>query len=129
MCPGRHTWNTEALERIAAAEELDIAPRRGDGSLREPPTVRVVRDGDELYVRSWHGTRGTWWKTARTSNAGHITAGAEEADVTFTPESDPVVNDRVDAAYRAEYGHYSGYVEPMIAEQARATTLRVGPQC
>ncbi|MEU6251340.1 DUF2255 family protein [Streptomyces sp. NPDC047043] len=123
-----NTWNTETLERIAAAEELEIAPRRGDGSLREPTTIWVVREGDELYVRSWRGTRGTWWNTARTSNAGHITAGGEEADVTFTVESDPALNDRVDAAYRAKYGHYSGYVKPMIGEQARATTLRLTPQ-
>ncbi|MER7841333.1 DUF2255 family protein [Streptomyces sp. NPDC096040] len=34
----------------------------------------------------------------------------------------------MDAAYRAKYGHYTGYVEPMTAEQARATTLSLTPQ-
>ncbi|MFJ8025483.1 DUF2255 family protein [Streptomyces sp. NPDC096311] len=38
------------------------------------------------------------------------------------------VNTRVDAAYEAKYGRYTGYVEPMVADQARATTLRLTPQ-
>lgn len=122
------TWSTETLERISAAEELRIAPRRDDGSLREPTTIWVVRDGDELYVRSWRGTRGAWWNTAHSSHTGHIAAGGVDADVAFTPEDDPAVNERVDAAYRAKYGRYSEYVEPMVGEQARATTLRLTPR-
>ncbi|MDN3060440.1 DUF2255 family protein [Streptomyces hygroscopicus] len=83
---------------------------------------------DELYVRSWRGTGGTWWKTAQATHTGHIAAGGVEADVTFAPVGDPAVNDRVDAAYQTKYGHYSGYVEPMVGEQARATTLRLAPR-
>ena len=37
------------------------------------------------------------------------------------------VNDAVDAALRQKYGRYTGYIEPMIAPQARATTLRLLP--
>ncbi|MEU1664015.1 DUF2255 family protein [Streptomyces sparsogenes] len=122
------TWIPETLQRIADADELHIAPRRADGTLRTPTTIWVVRDGDDLYVRSWRGAAGTWWNTARASRTGHISAGGVEADVTFTPVGDPVVNDRVDGAYRAKYGRYSGYVEPMVAEPARATTLRLSPQ-
>ncbi|CAM5721677.1 MULTISPECIES: DUF2255 family protein [Streptomyces] len=123
-----NTWNTQALRKVAGAEELHIAPRRDDGSLREPTTIWVVADGDNLYVRSWRGTSGAWWNTARISRAGHIRAGGIDADVTFTPVDDPAVNDRVDAAYQTKYGRYTGYVEPMISEQARATTLRLHPQ-
>ncbi|NUQ99818.1 MAG: DUF2255 family protein [Streptomyces sp.] len=122
------TWNARTLERIAAAEELHIAPRRGDGTLREATTIWVVRDGDDLYVRSWRGTTGSWWNTAQDSHTGHIAAGGAEADVTFAAVGDPAVNDRVDAAYRAKYGRYTSYVEPMVADRARATTLRLTPQ-
>lgn len=87
-----------------------------------------MRDGDDLYVRSWRGPAGTWWTTARPSRTGHISAGGVEADVTFAPVGDPAVNDGVDGAYRAKYGRYSGYVEPMVAEPARATTLRLSPR-
>ncbi len=33
-------WTSDELEKIGEAEELRIAPRRRDGSLRTPPTVR-----------------------------------------------------------------------------------------
>jgi hypothetical protein len=122
------TWNSQTLQRIADAEELRIAPRRSDGSLRTPTTIWVVRDGDGLCVRSWRGKGGAWWNTARSSGTGRIAADGVEADVMLTPVSDPALNDRVDAAYRAKYGRYTGYVERMVAEQARATTLRLTPQ-
>ena len=38
------------------------------------------------------------------------------------------VGDVVDAAYREKYGRYPSYVEPMVAPQARATTLKLVPQ-
>ncbi|MFC9056716.1 DUF2255 family protein [Streptomyces sp. NPDC057074] len=122
------TWTPHALEQLAAADELHIAPRRDDGSLRKPTTIWVVTDGDQVFVRSWRGTDGAWWKTARATSTGHVSADGIDTDVTFTPVTDPAANDRVDDAYRAKYGHYTGYVEPMTAEQARATTLRVTPQ-
>ena len=34
----------------------------------------------------------------------------------------------VEAACREKYGRYTGYVEPMVAPQARATTLRLVPR-
>ena len=48
-------WTNNELNRIGAAEELNIASRRRDGTLRSPVTVWVIRVGDELYVRSVNG--------------------------------------------------------------------------
>lgn len=39
------TRTDKELERIATADELDIAPQRSDGSMRRPTTIWVVRDG------------------------------------------------------------------------------------
>jgi hypothetical protein len=41
-------WTNEELTRIGTAEELQIAPRRRDGTLRIPRTIWVVRHGDDL---------------------------------------------------------------------------------
>ncbi|MCL2730006.1 MAG: DUF2255 family protein [Actinomycetia bacterium] len=121
------TWTTDQLDRIAAAEELRIAPRREDGTLRNPTTIWVVREGDALYVRSWRGTGGVWWTTAHDTRSGRVSAGGVTVDVAFAPEPSQAVNDRVDAAYQGKYGRYTDYVAPMVAEPARATTLRVTP--
>ncbi|MBV8940522.1 MAG: DUF2255 family protein [Solirubrobacterales bacterium] len=119
-------WSAEELDRIASADELQIAPRRSDGSLRPPLPIWVVRVGDELFVRSWRGTTGSWYRTALASHAGHISAGGIEKGVALE-EAGEDVGDAVDAAYRQKYGRRSGYVEPMIAPPARATTLKLVP--
>ena len=46
------TWTNDELAKIGAAEELEIASLRRDGTLRNPVTIWVVRVGDDLCVRS-----------------------------------------------------------------------------
>jgi hypothetical protein len=123
------TWTSDELDRIATADELRIAPLRGDGTPRSPVPIWVVRDGDDLYVRSYRGRGGSWFRAARANGEGHIRAAGVDKDVAFVEEADPGVNDRVDAAYRTKYGRYSAtYVDPMVAPDARATTLRLVPR-
>jgi hypothetical protein len=117
----------DELARIGAADELRIAPRRANGTLRRPLPIWVVRVGDELYVRSWRGDDGSWYRAAQTSGEGHVSAGGVERDVAYVPAGEEV-NDAVDDAYRQKYGRYTGYIEPRIAPQARATTLRLVPR-
>lgn len=121
------TWTNDELDRIAAADELEMAPRRDDGTLRGPVPVWVVRDGDELYVRSFRGTDGGWWRTARAGHEGHIRSGGVDKDVAFVQVADSEVDDRVDTAYRTKYGRFGdAYVAPLVA--ARSTTLRLVPR-
>lgn len=121
------TWTSDELDHIAKADELEMAPLRDNGTLRKPVPIWVVRDGDDLYVRSFRGTDGGWWRTARASHAGHVRSGGVDKDVAFVEVPDPETNDRVDAAYRSKYGRFGGaYVDPMVA--ARSTTLRLVPR-
>nr|MDQ3825136.1 DUF2255 family protein [Actinomycetota bacterium] len=57
-------WTAKELDVIGAADGLDIAPARPDGSLHPYTTIWVVRVGDELYVRSYRGRRGSWFRHA-----------------------------------------------------------------
>ena len=121
------TWSNDELDTIGRADELQIAPRRRDGMLRTPVTIWVVRVGDDLYVRSWRGRGGSWFRGAQARHEGRIWAGGVEQDVTFVEETDPGINDQIDAAYRAKYRRAASYVPPMISPEARATTLRLVP--
>lgn len=122
------TWSKDELDTIAAAEELEVAPARGDGTLRRPTTVWVVRLGDDLYVRSWRGPTGRWFRDAQQTHEGHIRAGGVDKDVTFV-DADETLNDQIDAAYRTKYRRYAdSYVPPMLSPQARATTLKLVPR-
>ena len=111
-------WTANELDSIGAAEELQIAPRRSDGTLLRARPIWVVRVGDELYVRSWRGAGGNWYRAARGAGEGRISAAGVERDVSYVP-ADVEVNDAVDAAYREKYGRYPSYVEPMFASMRR----------
>ncbi len=122
-------WTSEELSKIGAAEELEIAPRRRDGTLRNPVTIWVVRVGDDLYVRSYKGRGGAWYRGAQVRHEGRIRAGGVEKDVTFVDETEPRINDQIDAAYRTKYCRYAdSYVPPMLSPEARATTLKLVPR-
>jgi hypothetical protein len=123
------TWTPEELSRIEHADELEIAPLRGDGTARTPTPVWVVRDGDDLYVRAYHGRTSTWFRAATAHRQGHIRSGGIDKDVTFVEDADPALNIRLDTAYRTKYGRYgSTYVDPMVADHARAATLKLLPR-
>jgi hypothetical protein len=125
------TWTSDELNKIGTAEELRIAPRRRDGTLRIPVTIWVVRVGDDLYVRSWRGRTAAWYRGTKVCHEGHIWAGGIEKDVTFVEvaEADHDLHDQIDAAYRTKYRrHGAQYVNPMVAPEARAATLKLVPR-
>jgi hypothetical protein len=122
------TWTSDELSRIGAADELEIAPRRRDGSLRKPVPIWVVRVGDDLYVRAAHGPGSGWHRVARTSREGRVQAGGVEKDVTIEG-ADGAVHGKVDAAYRTKYRRYAAsIVDGITNAQARSTTLRLVPR-
>ena len=121
-------WPSDELSKIAAVEELDIAPLRPDGTLRKPVPIWVVRNGDDLYVRSYKGQNGAWFRVAQRTQQARIRADGVEKDVTFA-EADHALDDQIDAAYRAKYQRYAATsVPPMLTPQARATTLKLVPR-
>ena len=121
-------WTAQELAEIDRHDELDVAPRRSDGSLARPRTVWAVRVDDDVYVRSVNGSDGAWYRTTRARHEGHVTSGSVDRDVTFTDvENADGLEERVDAAYRAKYARYSGPVASITAARARTTTMRLTP--
>jgi hypothetical protein len=121
-------WTTDELPRVAAAEELELASIRPDGTLRKPVTIWVVRDGDSLYVRSVKGPTATWFRGAQERHEGRIKAAGVEKDVTFV-EAEHDADDEVDAAYRAKYRRYAGNIlNSVLTPQARSTTIKLVPR-
>jgi hypothetical protein len=121
-------WPSEELEKIAAADELQLASARPDGRLRKPVTIWVVRLGDDVYVRSVNGRTSHWFRSTEDRHEGHIRAGGVDKDVRFVEAGDDV-NDEIEAAYRTKYGHYgASYVDPLFTPGAKAATLELVPR-
>jgi hypothetical protein len=121
------TWPPDELDKIATADELEIASLRGDGTLGKRVTIWVVPYKDDLYVRSWKGETAAWFRAAQRRRKGRVWAGGIERDVTFV-NADHDLDDAIDAVYRDKYRHYSAsFVEPMVSPEARATTIKLVP--
>ncbi len=122
-------WTNSEIDRVGAAEELEIASLRQDGTLRKSRTIWVVRVGDELYVRSVNGRGSDWFRGVLTRHAGRIQAGGVEKDVSFVEMNDPALQDQIDAAYREKYRRQpKEYVDACVTPQARAATLKLVPR-
>jgi hypothetical protein len=120
-------WTSDELDTIGAAEELDLAPARRDGTLRTPVTVWVARIGDDLYVRSVKGRESSWFRGAQTRHEARIRADGVEKDVDLVETDD--LNDELDAAYRTKYGsRYPGIVPSIVTPEARAATFKLLPR-
>ncbi len=120
-------WTSDELNKVGAAEELRLASRRSDGTLRNPVTIWVVRLGDDLYVRCVNGRSGAWFKGTQTRREGHIRAGGVDKDVSFI-DADPGLNDQIDAAYRLKYRRYAAnIVNSILTPPARSSTIRLAP--
>jgi len=122
------TWTPDDLERIGAADELEIASRRPDGSLGRYVTIWVVRIGDDIYVRSAFGPDAGWFARAVRSGTGRIRAGGVERDVDFE-RTVSVDDEAVDAEYHRKYDHYGHrLVDPVVGPEPASLTLRLLPR-
>jgi hypothetical protein len=123
------SWTRDELDRIGKADELQIVTLRHDGTPRKPVTIWVVRQGDDVYVRSGYGDRAAWYRGTQRHRDGHIKAGGVDKDVRFEQADDPALNDMIDAAYRSKYLHHGAqWVDPMVAAEARTTTIKLVPR-
>lgn len=121
-------WTADELDRLGGSEELQITTSRPDGFPRRWTPIWVVRVGDDLYVRSYRGAAGGWFRHATADGHARIRAGGVDRDVTVeTPPA--TTGSAIDGAYRAKYARYGDtYLQPMLNSQAAAATLRLVPR-
>src|SRR5581483_1289009 len=121
-------WPKDELEKIVSADDLHIAPFRGDGVTYGTPTWiwSVAVDG-ALYVRAYNGPTSRWYQAALRQKAGRITAVGMTREVVFEPVREKALNDRIDEAYRTKYRR-SSYLSSMIGARARSATVSVTPE-
>jgi hypothetical protein len=122
-------WTRDQLDRIASADELNVASLRRDGMLGDSRTIWVVRVGDDLYVRSVNGRTSGWFRGTQVRREGRIRAGGVEQDVSFVQVDDSDLADRIDDEYRTKYERYAAnIVGHTVTAEARSATLKLVPR-
>lgn len=119
-------WTPSELSRIAASDDLYIAPLREDRKTHGTPTwIWSVVVAGHLYVRAYNGKASRWYQAAIQQGGGHIFVAGEKMDVHFVA-AHGAIDDEVDAAYRLKYVK-SSYLGSMLSERVRATTINILP--
>ncbi|WP_435742942.1 DUF2255 family protein [Microbacterium sp. PMB16] len=120
-------WSATDIRRIAATDDLHIAPFRADGTTYGTLTwIWSVVVDDRLFVRAWNGTNSRWYKSAMSQRSGRISAAESLFEVDFAP-AEASVRDAVDAAYRNKYAG-SSYLPPMLKAGPQAATVEITPR-
>jgi hypothetical protein len=124
-------WTPEQLDRVGRSEELEIATRRADGTVRRWVPIWVVAVGGQVYVRTWYRRTTGWFGQVLTEPRARIRVPGLEAGVVVADvgEAPGELRARVDEAYRAKYGRYGpSTVGQMVSDAAAAATLRLTPE-
>jgi len=112
------------INKIAAEDDLHIAPYRDDGKTYGTLTwIWSVSVDGNLYVRAYHGIKSRWYQAAIKQKAGKITAAGMTKLVKFKPVSGEI-NNRIDEKYKIKYKG-SPFVKGMTSEKVREATIRI----
>lgn len=123
-------WSAEELERLSQADELQIAARRVDGSLRRWVTIWAVCSGGQVYVRTWYRRDSGWFAHVLDARRARIRVPGLELDVLIADvgASTAQLHAHVDDAYRKKYALTGREaVDRMVTLDAAATTLQLFP--
>jgi hypothetical protein len=125
------SWTPHDLQRVNASDELVIAVRRADGTLRSGVPIWVVCVDQHVYVRTWYRRPNGWFGHALRSRRAHIQVSDLRADVTIADlgEGTTELRGAIDNAYRTKYAsNGSSTIVQMVSDTAAATTLRLEPE-
>ena len=122
-----NAWTAADARAVSGPQEVQVATRRPDGTLRRPRTIWVVVHGDRVFIRSTNGRGADWFRAAIATGSGRIHARGAAYDVVFTEVHDEATLAAADAGYRIKYGHHASIVDHLEGEGPRAATLEVHP--
>lgn len=118
-------WEASIVDEIATVQEVTVVVPAPDREPIRVPIWAVAVDG-RLYVRSWKGETGLWYRRARRVGTGAVATSTAEHPVHFVPVSDADLDAAIDRAYLTKYAG-TRYARAMIEPPAAGTTLRLDP--
>jgi hypothetical protein len=119
-------FEADVLELLDREREVDVETVGPDGRPQRT-TIWVVVEGD-VFVRSWRGERGRWYRAAvaRPAEVALVAAG-RRIPVHAVPAADAESVSRCSAALERKYAGDPS-TPAMVAEEVLATTLRLEPR-
>ncbi len=100
---------------------------RTDKHPRSGVVIWVVVDGDDVFVRSWLGARGRWFKDLASGGAATLEFAGRRLAVQAVPAGDAESVARASAEILRKYRN-SSHAQEMVRDEILPTTLRLEPR-
>ena len=111
------------LAAMAAAKEVDIETRSPAGEAHRTIIWIVERDG-EIYVRSYRGSRGRWYREAVADPEVAVHVDGRRVAARALPARDPASVEACSEGLRAKYRR-SQSLQAMLVDDVLPTTLKL----
>ena len=89
--------------------------------------IWVVVAGEEVFVRSWRGTKGRWYRDLAAGGPATLEFAGRRLAVQAIPAADPAAVAGASREYLRKY-HRSPYAQTMVKPENLPTTLRLKPR-
>ena len=119
------TFEESDLDLLARLEEVDVETRSAAGDVHRTIVWPVVRDG-VVYLRSYKGMNGRWYREALADPAIALVADGRRLPARAVPATDAGSVEACSAALRDKYPRDSS-LEAMLVPEVLPTTLRIEP--
>jgi hypothetical protein len=120
------SFEQDVVERVDAADEVEIETRRANGQPIRT-IIWVVVDGGRVYVRSVRADEGKWYRRLRANPVGALHVGGRALPVRAVAVTDPAEIERVSQALRRKYARQASSLASMLRPETLPTTMRLEP--
>jgi hypothetical protein len=93
---------------------------------RSAVVIWIVVADDEVFVRSFRGSKGRWYRGLAAGGRATLEASGRELAVAAIPATDPATIQRVSQEFLEKY-RSSPYAQAMVQVDTLPTTLRLEP--
>ena len=116
-------FDAPTLDVLRSIQEVRIRTEKHPGSA---VVIWIVVVGDQVFVRSFLGAKGRWYRDVGAGGHATLEASGREVAVETMPANDPATIECVSRAFLEKY-RSSPYAQAMIQADALPTTLRLQP--
>jgi hypothetical protein len=116
-------FDADTLRALRDMREVRI---RTEKHPKTAVVIWVVVADDEVFVRSWRGDKGRWYRDLAAGGAATLEFAGRRLAVQAVPVNDPAAIDRTSREFLRKY-QPSSHAPEMVRSEILSTTLRLEP--
>jgi hypothetical protein len=117
-------FDADTLRALRDVREVRI---RTDKRPKTAVVIWVVVADDEVFVRSWLGDKGRWYRDLAAGGPATLEFAGHRLAVQAIPVSDPAAIDRTSREFLKNY-QPNAHAHEMVRSEILSTTLRLEPR-